>query len=138
MQLVASVLEGNGQRPVLVDAVGDAEIFIQYGLLRLCEAGFRAMPYGPGVVDAQVENGVGILIAVNESGMSLLPACLKAANSGYDIISITASHDAPILKLARVNVVIKNNKSTPRAYESNYFTAGVFAFMEHVFKRVSR
>lgn len=150
VQLVTSVLEANRERPVLLDAIGDAEIFIQCGLLRLCEAGFHAMPYGPGVAEAFAVHGepkcdgaleacgtsdaAGVLIVVNESGMSLLSTCLKAANCGFDIIAITASHDTPISKLAKVNVVIKNNKSTPSAYEPNYFTAGVFAFMERVFK----
>lgn len=154
VQLVASVLMANRGRPILLDAIGDAEIFTQIGLLRMCEAGFRAMPYGPGVVEAfagRVEhmpddsleagdssNAAGVLIVVNESGMSLLPTCLKAASAGFDIIAITASHDTPVSKLAKVNVVIKNNKSTPDAYEPNYFTAGVLAFMERVFSGFMR
>ncbi len=139
VKLVASVLEACSERPVLVDAIGDAEIFAQVGVLRLCEAGFNAMPYGPGVVEARASRSqAGALIVVNESGMSLLPTCLKAAGAGFDIIAITASHDTPVSKLAKVNVVIKNNKSTPDAYEPNYFTAGVFAFMERVFDRVAR
>ncbi len=177
VQLVASVLSVNRDRPVLIDAIGDAEVFIQIGLLRMCEVGFHAMPYGPGVVEAlspypekmskrfldkddaaaapsmRVLKGgtgivgpdiatqpaaAGVLIVVNESGMSLLPTCLKAASGGFDIIAITASHDTPVSKLAKVNVVIKNNKSTPEAYEPNYFAAGVLAFMERVFSRVSQ
>lgn len=143
VEVVASILRTNRELPVLVDAIGDAEVLIDYALFRLAEAGFIAMPYGSGVVDAvaasagNVEcNGetmpIGTLIVVNESGMSLLPSCVKATSFGMDVVAITASHDTPVSKVAKVNVVIKNNKSTPEAYEPNYFTAGALVFFEHV------
>ncbi len=147
VEVVASILRSNRELPVLVDAIGDAEILIDYALFRLGEAGFIAMPYGGGLVDAVASRAeslprrtegesesraVGTLIVANESGMSLLPSCVKATSSGMDVVAITASHDTPISKVAKVNVVIKNNKSTPEAYEPNYFTAGALVFFEHV------
>ena len=80
----------------------------------------RVLKGGTGIVGPDIATqpaAAGVLIVVNESGMSLLPTCLKAASGGFDIIAITASHDTPVSKLAKVNVVIKNNKSTPEAYE---------------------
>lgn len=186
VDVVAAVLQRARRRTILLDAIGDSEICLDYLLFRLCELGYCAMPYSPGVVEAtaggagrgkdasgaadaagreasgkagcgecarEVVGGAGhvvarevaagaapsggaqsrsVLLVINESGMSMVPACVKAAAAGMEIVAITASHDTPVSKLAQVNVVIKNNKSTPDAYEPNYFTAGVLVFMERV------
>ena len=196
VDVVAAVLQRARRRTILLDAIGDSEICLDYLLFRLCELGYCAMPYSPGVVEAtaggaeraremadaagreasgragcgegarEVAGGAGhvaarevaagagqgadaremavgaapsggaqprsVLLVINESGMSMVPACVKAAAAGMEIVAITASHDTPVSKLAQVNVVIKNNKSTPDAYEPNYFTAGVLVFMERV------
>lgn len=187
VDVVAAVLQRARRRTILLDAIGDSEICLDYLLFRLCELGYCAMPYSPGVVEAtvggsgrgedasgtaddagreapgkagcgegmrEVADGAGrvaaaremtagaapsgcaqlrsVLLVINESGMSMVPACVKAAAAGMEIVAITASHDTPVSKLAQVNVVIKNNKSTPDAYEPNYFTAGVLVFMERV------
>lgn len=165
VDVVAAVLQRARRRTILLDAIGDSEICLDYLLFRLCELGYCAMPYSPGVVEVtaggaervaarEVAAGAGqgadaremavgaassggaqprsVLLVINESGMSMVPACVKAAAAGMEIVAITASHDTPVSKLAQVNVVIKNNKSTPDAYEPNYFTAGVLVFMERV------
>lgn len=139
VDVVVSALRKCRGGVVLVDAIGDAEICIDYVVLRLCELGFRAMPFGYGIVDEQMRSvSSGILVVINESGMSLLPACAKAASAGMRIAAITASHDTPISKISQVNVVIKNSKSLPENYQPNYFTAGVLAFMERVFSSLGR
>lgn len=140
VSLVETVLRRNRDEIVLVDAVGDAEICMMYVVLRLGELGLHAMPYGRGVADAMASPRGGVLIVLNESGMALLPSCLHAAELGFEIVAITASHDTPISKLANVNVVIKNNKSNMDDYEPNYFTAGALAYLERVmaaYKRTS-
>lgn len=129
IELVVSVLRRHAGETVLVDSVGDVEICLEYMLLRLGELGISAMPFGFGVADAA--DG-GVLLALNESGMALLPSCIHAAECGFEIVAITASHDTPISKLAGVNVVIKNNKSTALDYQPNYFTAGALAYLERV------
>lgn len=124
--------------PILIEAVGDAEICAMFLVHRLAERGFTTLPYSEGVLalGGGVE-GAGLLLAINESGMSLLPTCLTAASQGFEVVSITASHDTPVSKVSSMNVVIKNNKSTIAAYEPNYFAAGTLAFLAHVLRRIS-
>lgn len=136
---VARALARHRDQPILVDAVGDAEICVDYLLLRLGEMGLRVMLHGRGVVDALAASECrGLLLLLNESGMALLPSCLHAVEHGFDVVAITASHDTPISKLADINVVIKNNKSTAQEYEPNYFTAGALAYLEHVMAAYAR
>ncbi len=131
--LVADVLVRYRDQPILIDAIGDVEICVDYLLLRLGELGLRAMVYGRGVAESLASsNERAVLLLLNESGMALMPACLFAAERGFEVIAITASHDTPISKLADVNVVIKNNKSNVAAYEPNYFTAGTLSYLERV------
>lgn len=133
VSMVNTMLRRHADDFVLVDAVGDAEICIDYMLLRLGELGFRAMPYGNGVVNTIAATGEqGMLLVLNESGMALLPSCLHAVDNGFEVIAITASHDTPVSKVANLNVVIKNNKSSVADYRPNYFTAGALSFLEHV------
>ena len=135
IELVVSVLRRHAGETVLIDSVGDVEICLEYMLLRLGELGIPAMPYGHGVADAARS---GVLLALNESGMALLPSCIHAAECGFEIVAITASHDTPISKLASVNVVIKNNKLTAVDYRPNYFTAGALAYLERVLSAYER
>ena len=135
VEMVVSVLKRHAGETVLIDSVGDVEICLEYMLIRLGELGISAMPYGRGVADAM---GDGVLLVLNESGMALFPSCVHAAELGYEIIAITASHDTPISKLAGVNVVIKNNKSSNADYKPNYFTAGVLAYLERVLAEYAR
>lgn len=124
--------------PILIEAVGDAEICGLFLLHRLAERGFTPLPYSEGILAlGGGAEGAGLLLAINESGMSLLPICLTAASQGFEVASITASHDTPVSKVSSMNVVIKNNKSTIAAYEPNYFTAGTLAFLAHVLRRIS-
>lgn len=136
VNLVASIILQSKGAPILIDSIGDAEICSEYMLYRLCEAGLWAMPFSAdaatAVTKSAPEASRGTLLLVNESGMSLLPSCLNAVELGLTVIAITASHDTPLSKLANINVVIKNNKSSILHYEPNYFTAGALAFLERV------
>lgn len=133
VSMANTMLRRHARSFILVDAVGDAEICVDYMLLRLGELGFLAMPYGQGVVDSICSSGEhGLLLVLNESGMTLLPACLYAVEHGFEVVAITASHDTPISKVAHLNVVIKNNKSSIDDYRPNYFTAGALSFLERV------
>lgn len=139
VSMVDTVLRRHASGFVLVDAIGDAEICVDYMLLRLGELGFRAMPYGKGVVDSiAMSNEQGMLLVLNESGMALLPSCLYAVEHGFEVIAITASHDTPVSKVANLNVVIKNNKSNVSDYRPNYFTAGALSFLERVMASYAR
>ena len=140
VRIVAEELMAARPSAVLVDAIGDAEICGDHLVVRLCERGFRAAPFSPGVAGALggEGEGAGVLAVINESGMSLLPSCLAAAEQGYRIVAVTGSHDTPISKLADVNVVIKSNKSVVERYEPNYFTAGVLVFWERVLAALDR
>lgn len=128
--------EKNRNGRVVVDAIGDSEVALDYSLLRLAELGFNVVPYAPGIIrslESADKRCSGMLLVINESGMSLVPSCIGANRIGFDIVSVTGSHDTPVSKLSNVNVVIKSRKSRPEAYEPNYFTAGVFALLERVF-----
>lgn len=133
VNMVAQALLDQGQSLVLIDAVGDSEIGVEYVLNRFAEAGVHAEPYSLAAVQlAQRTQQCGVLIAINESGMTLLSSCLEALDAGLSVIAITASHDTPISKLASINVVIKNNKSDIEHYKPNYFTPAVLIFLEKV------
>lgn len=135
VDVVADALERSRSGLVLIDAVGDAEICVQYLILRLSELGFTAASYSRGMLDVPTAAQGGLLLVFNESGMTLLPSCLNAAAYGFEVVAITASHDTPVSKVADVNMVIKNRKSTPATYEPNYFTAGALALLERAMAR---
>lgn len=139
VSVTTSILRRNKGRLVLVDAVGDAAICVDYLLARFSECGYWAVPFYPGIVQHdRGEHDIAALIVLNESGMALLPSCIEALEAGCPVISITASHDTPISKLSSVNVVIKNNKSNTRDYKPNYFTAGALVFLEKVMSALER
>lgn len=138
VDVVAEALERGRSGLVLIDAVGDAEICVLYLILRLAELGFATAPYSRGMLDAPTAAQGGVLLVFNESGMTLLPSCLNAAAYGFEVVAITASHDTPVSKVADVNVVIKNRKSTAAAYEPNYFTAGALVLLERAMARCAR
>lgn len=124
---------------VLVAAVGDAEICIDYILHHMSESGIWAVPYSEGVLEHDAgRHNIAALIVINESGMALLPACLEAYAARCQVISITASHDTPVSKVSSLNVIIKNNKSDIRNYKPNYFTAGVLVFLEKVIAELEK
>lgn len=129
---IAGLLEGNRGRLILIDAVGDAEICVNYMLLRLGELGFNAALYSVGILEGTGAETGGVLLVLNESGMTLLPSCLNALAYGFKVVAITASHDTPVSKVADVNVVIKNHKSTLEDYAANLFPAGALALLERV------
>ncbi len=137
-QIIADALLERRGFPVLVDGVGDAEICVSYLTLRLSELGMMAMPFSDGFFDARPARMQGVLIVFNESGMTLLPACVTANEHGFEVIAVTASHDTPVSKVAEVNIVIKNRKSVPQSYEPNYFAAGSIALFERVLAICSR
>jgi DNA-binding MurR/RpiR family transcriptional regulator len=135
---IADAILRNRERPILVDAVGDAEMCAAYLQYRLAEQGFVAFFYTRAIAQAWAQEGdSGLAIVINESGMSLLPTCLDAGEFGFETVAITASHDTPVSKVCEVNVVIKNNKSLLDAYEPNLFTAGTLALIERVLYRIS-
>jgi len=134
---VASMIGGPSKKLLLVDAVGDAEICVEYVVSRFGARGFHAMPYGFAAAGlADWHQDAGTLIVINESGMALLPSCLQALEMGCKVVSITASHDTPVSKFSSVNVVIKNDKSDLPDYRPNFFTAGVLIFLEKVLAAV--
>lgn len=133
VRLVAQTIAESAHTTVLIDAVGDAEIGVEYVLSRFSEAGYHAEPYSLSLVQlAQKRGTTGVLIVINESGMTLLHSCLDALEAGFIVIGITASSDTPVSKLASISVVIKNNKSDVVEYQPNYFTAAVLVFLEKV------
>ena len=135
VDVMADALERSRSGLVLIDAVGDAEICVQYLILRLSELGFTAASYSRGMLDVPTAAQGGLLLVFNESGMTLLPSCLNAAAYGFEVVAITASHDTPVSKVADINMVIKNRKSTPATYEPNYCTAGALALLERAMAR---
>lgn len=136
---VAQALLRNQHLPILVEAVGDAEICAMYLLHRLGERDFYPLPFTKHTAEAHGgESGAGVAIVVNESGMSLLRTCIAAIENGFEVISITSSHDTPVSKLSSINVVIKNNKSQIDDYEPNLFAAGALAFLERVLYRMGK
>ena len=136
VELLVSILHQARRRTLLVDAVGDAEIGVEFMLSRCAEAGYAVMPYSYGVVERSTREDAGVLVVLNESGMTLLPTCLHALDHGFQVVAITASHDTPVSKVANVNVVIKNSKSSITEYRPNYFTAGALTFLEKVVVRL--
>lgn len=135
---IADAIIRNRERPILVDAVGDAEMCAAYLQYRLAEQGYTSFFYTLSIAQAwHREGGSGLVIVINESGMSLLPTCLGAAEYDFATVAITASHDTPVSKVCDVNVVIKNNKSSLDAYEPNLFAAGTLALIERVLYRLS-
>ena len=136
---VAQALLHNKHLPVLVDAVGDAEICVQYLLHRLGERDFYPLPFTKHAAEAHGgQHGAGVAIGINESGMSLLRTCIAATENGFEVISLTSSHDTPVSKLSAINVVVKNNKSQLDSYEPNLFAAGALAFLERVLYRMGK
>lgn len=139
VKAVADALLRNRHLPILVDAVGDAEVCSMYLLLRLGECDFFPMPFTKHIAQARGGTaGSGVVIVINESGMSLLRTCLAAREQGFEVVSITSSHDTPVSKMSSINVVIKNNKSHIDSYEPNHFAAGALAFLERVLYRMGR
>lgn len=135
---VADAIARNRRRPILLDAVGDAEMCAAYLQYRLAEQGYMAFAYTRRIAQTwALEDEAGLVIVINESGMSLLPTCMDVAECGFATVAITASHDTPVSKVCDVNVVIKNNKSPLGSYEPNLFTAGTLAFIERVLQRIS-
>lgn len=135
---IADAIIRNRELPILVDAVGDAEMCAAYLQYRLAEQGYMSFFYTLSIAQAWYrEGGSGLVVVINESGMSLLPTCLGAAEYDFSTVAITASHDTPVSKVCDVNVVIKNNKSPLDAYEPNLFAAGTLALIERVLYRLS-
>lgn len=134
---IVQVLQRNRAHTILIDAIGDPEICMSYLLVRLNELGFRAAQFSQGMLERCKPSSHGALLVLNESGMALLPACVLASEKGFDVVAITASHDTPISKVATVNVMIKNNKSSISEYKPNYFTAGSLALLERVLSTLS-
>ena len=53
VEVVVSALRRNADKVLLIDAVGDAEICVDYALTRFGEMGLLAMPYGLGVAEGR-------------------------------------------------------------------------------------
>lgn len=139
VEAVADMLRRCKNKHILVDAVGDAEISVEYVLTRFSEIGYPAQPYSYAAAKhAQYNNSAGLLLVLNESGMTLLSSCLEALDAGFEVVAITASHDTPISKIAGVNVVIKNNKSDVWDYKPNYFTPAALVFIQKVMAVLER
>lgn len=136
VRVICDTLRKHRGQPVMVGSVGDAGVLGSYLIMRLCELGLWAMPYSVLALERCQASG-GVLLVLNESGMVLLPACVAAHERDFEVIAITASHDTPVSKVADVNIVIKNQKSTMHSYRPNYFTAGSLSLFERALVRLA-
>lgn len=117
---------------ILVRAIGDASICEPYLIRRLGAKGYRAVAYDAATMRAFSEDGGGLVILINESGLALFQECAEAMREGYETVVITSMLESPVALMANVAIALENNKSTLAEYEPNYFTAAVLTMIELV------
>ncbi len=138
ISLMVDALTRHRDDPVLVHGVGDAEICRQLLIYRLGELGFTAMPYSPAIARACADRGArGLALVFNESGVALWQDCVDCGRQGIEVLAVTASDSSPVARAANVSIAIRSNKSSPAAYEPNYFAAGCLALVERALVRIA-
>lgn len=139
IDLLAQALMRHRGGCVLLQGVGDAEICRRLLVYRLGALEFNVMPYTPQIARARLEQSgdgnSGLALIFNESGLACWQDALECVQCGFETVAITADAATPVARAANLAIAIKSTKSTPSAYEANYFAAGSLALVERAIER---